>query len=70
MDCSTPGSALVHGISQAILEWLAISLSKGSSQARDGTWVSCIDRQMLYQLSQQELEETLKQIENIEKYTN
>ena len=34
-DCSPPGSS-VHGISQArILEWVAISFSRGSSQARD-----------------------------------
>ena len=30
MDCSPPGSS-VHGILQAILEWVAISYSKGSS---------------------------------------
>ena len=41
MDCVLPGSS-VHGILQArILEWLAISFSRGSSWARDGTWVSC-----------------------------
>ena len=35
MDCSPPGSS-VHGISQArILEWVAISSSRGSSQPRD-----------------------------------
>ena len=45
MDCSPPGSS-VHGISQArILEWVAISLSRGSSQPRDWT---CIGRQILY----------------------
>ena len=34
MDCSPPGSS-VHGISQArILEWVAISFSRGSSQPR------------------------------------
>ena len=33
----------VYGISQArILEWAAISFSRGSSQLRDRTWVSCI----------------------------
>ena len=33
----------VHGILQArILEWVAISFSRGSSQLRDQTWVSCI----------------------------
>ena len=41
VDCSPPGSS-VHGISQAgILEWVAISFSKGSSQPRDQTRVSC-----------------------------
>ena len=35
MDCSPPGSS-VHWISQArILEWVAISYSRGSSQPRD-----------------------------------
>ena len=33
----------VHGILQArILEWVAISFSRGSSQPKDRTWVSCI----------------------------
>ena len=42
MDCSLPGS-FVHGIFQAIvLEWIAISFSKGSSQPRDRTQVSRI----------------------------
>ena len=42
IDCSPPGSS-VHGISQArILEWVAISFSRGSSQPRDRTWVFCI----------------------------
>ena len=40
MDCSPPGSS-VHEIFQArILEWVAISFSRGSSQPRDRTWVS------------------------------
>ena len=42
MDCSPPGPS-VHGISQArILEWVAISSSKGASQPRDRTHISCI----------------------------
>ena len=42
MDCSLLGSS-VHGISQArILEWVAISFSRGSSWFRDQTHVSCI----------------------------
>ena len=40
MDCSLPGSS-IHGIFQArILEWVAISLSRGSSQTKDRTQVS------------------------------
>ena len=39
---SLPGSSL-HGILQArVLEWVAISFSRGSSQLRDWTRVSCI----------------------------
>ena len=42
MGCSPPGSS-VHGIFQArILEWVAISFSRGSSRPRDQTWLSCI----------------------------
>ena len=42
MDCSLAGSS-IHGIFQArILEWVAISFSRGSSQPRDQTQVSHI----------------------------
>ena len=42
VDCSFPGSS-VHGILQArILEWVAISFSRGSSWPRDWTSISCI----------------------------
>ena len=42
MDYSPPGSS-VRGIFQArIVEWVAISSSRGSSQPRDGTHVSCV----------------------------
>ena len=48
MDCSLPGSS-VHGILQArLLEWVAISFSRGSSQPRDATL-----QESLYHLSQQ-----------------
>ena len=51
MDCSLSGF-FVHGIFQAkILEWVAISYSRGSSPLRDGTsisCVSCIGRRILY----------------------
>ena len=51
MDCSPPGSS-VYGISQArILEWVAISFSRGYSQPRDLTCISCascVGRWFLY----------------------
>ena len=51
MDCSSPGSS-VHGIFRArILEWVAISSSRGSSWSRYRTGLSCIScfgRQVLY----------------------
>ena len=41
-DCSLPGSS-AHGILQArILEQVAISFSRGSSQCRDQTHISCV----------------------------
>ena len=47
-DRSPPGFS-VYGISQArILEWTAISFSRGSSRPRDGIQVSCTGRQILY----------------------
>ena len=51
MGCS-PLVSSVHGILQArILEWAAISFSKGSSRPRDWTrisYITCIGRQVLY----------------------
>ena len=42
VDCSLPGSS-IHGILQIrILEWVAISFSRGSSWPRDWTQVSSI----------------------------
>ena len=50
-DCSLPGSS-VHRIFQTrILEWVAISFSRGSTQPRDRThvsWVSYTGRWTLY----------------------
>ena len=42
MDCSPPGSS-VHGLLQArTLEWVAMPSSKGPSQPRDQTCISCV----------------------------
>ena len=47
MDCSPPGSS-VSGILQArILKWVAIPFSRGSSQPRDWTGVSCLQADSL-----------------------
>ena len=54
MVCNLPSST-IHGIFQArILEWVAISFSRGSSQPRDWThisYVSCIGRWVLLPLA-------------------
>ena len=48
MDCSPPGSS-VPGIFQArILEWVATSFSRVSSQPRDRILVSCIAGRLFY----------------------
>ena len=48
MDCSPPGSS-VHGISQVrILEWVAISFSRGSSRPWDQTCISCVTVGLLH----------------------
>ena len=48
MDYSLPGSS-VHEISQArILEWVAISYSRGPRDQTCISYISCIDRRILY----------------------
>ena len=51
--CSLPCFP-VRGILQArVLEWVVLSFSRGSSQPRDQTHVSCIGRRVLYHSSPQ-----------------
>ena len=51
LDYSPPGST-IRGIFQArILEWFAISSSRGSCRPRDGTLISCTGRGTLHLLS-------------------
>ena len=61
MDCSLPGSS-IHGIFQAIiLEWIAISFSRGSSPPRDWTWVSrIVDRHFTVWATREVLKESIK----------
>ena len=42
VDCSPPGSSVHMILQERILEWVAISFSRGSSHPRDRTQVSCI----------------------------
>ena len=52
--CSLPGSSVHRLLWAKILEWVAISFSRGSLQPNDRTQVSCIScigRWVLYQLS-------------------
>ena len=47
IDCSLPDSS-IHGISQArILEWVAISFPRESSQPGDQIYISCIAGEFL-----------------------
>ena len=55
VECSPPSSS-VHGIFQArILEGVAIPFSRGSSQPRDQTPISCISRWVLYHWATREV---------------
>ena len=56
MDCSPSASSVPVIFKARILEWVAISFSRGSSWPRDPTHVPCVSRiggQILYHLSQQ-----------------
>ena len=65
VDCSPPVSS-VHGILQArILEWVAIPFSRGSSQPRDQTWVSCTAGG-LYNLSHQGSPDPTDELDEVE----
>ena len=51
MDCSPPDSPGPRILQARILEWVVISFSRGSTQPRDRTRISCIScsgRQILY----------------------
>ena len=47
-DCSPPGSSVHRVFQTRILEWAAISSSRGSSWPRDQTHISCIGSWILY----------------------
>ena len=56
MDCNTPGF-YNNGVFQVrILEWVAISFAKRSSQLRGWTHISCIGRSILYHWASREVQ--------------
>ena len=46
--CSPPASSVCGILQERILEWVAISFSRGSSWPKDWTWAFCIGRLILY----------------------
>ena len=48
MDYSLPGSSVHEILQSRIMEWVAISYTRGSFWPRDWTCVFCIGRQILY----------------------
>ena len=48
MDCSLPGSSVYAVLQTRILEWVAISSSRGYFWPRDQTLISCIGKWILY----------------------
>ena len=47
LDCNRPGSSVYEIFQARILEWVAVSFSRGSSRARDWTCVSWTGRWIL-----------------------
>ena len=47
MDCSPQVPLCMWSLQARMLEWVAISFSRGSSQPRDQTGVSCIAKDSL-----------------------
>ena len=63
LDCSPGLDSSVHGIFQArILEWVAISFSRGSPRPRDGACNSCIGRSILYRWATREAPSCLLEV--------
>ena len=69
MDCS-PQSSSVHGIPQARrLEWVTGPFSRGSSQPRDRTCVSCMGRWILNHWATRERHHTHTHTHTVESYS-
>ena len=55
MDYSLPGSSVLVNLQAKILEWVAMPFSRGSSQPRDWTRVSCTSGRFFTVLATQEV---------------
>ena len=53
-----------------VLEWVAISFSRGSSQPRDGTWVSCTAGRRLTVWATREAQLKVRNINNFWGYSD
>ena len=60
MDCSPPGSSVSEILQARILEWESIPFSRGSSQSKDRTWVSCTAGRLFTICTTREALDTLK----------
>ena len=62
MDCSLPGFSVQRFFQGRILEWVAISFSRGSSGPRDWTHISFTGRWVLYHWATREAQSFEKQV--------
>ena len=53
MDCSLQGTSINEIVQAIVLEWVAISYTRGYSLLRDRTWDSSIASRRFYHLSSQ-----------------
>ena len=54
MDCTLPGSSVLGILQARILEWVAMSFSRGPSRPRNRTCVSCIAGRFFTDLAMRE----------------
>ena len=60
MDCIPTGSSVSEILQARILEWESIPFSRGSSQSKDRTWVSCTAGRLFTICTTREALDTLK----------
>ena len=68
MDCSPPGSSVLGISPPRVLEWVAISSCKESSQTKAWTSVSCTGRQILHHCATREGMHVIELAKNVVKF--